>query len=89
MESDSLKNVLESSDTKKIVDKLYCERWDQHFKYLRRMKKQAKSTLGLAGMLWNEVIGTKLLVDTLETLTSQYLELGTKNKWRMYSPFFG
>lgn len=58
MESDSLKNVQKRSDTKKTVDELYCE-GEQHFKYLRGMKKQAKSTLRLAGMLWNELAGTK------------------------------
>lgn len=42
------------------------------------MKKQAESTLGLAGMLWNELAATKLLVDTSDILTSQYSELGTK-----------
>lgn len=44
------------------------------------MKKQAKSTLRLAGILWNELVGTSSKVDTSETFTSQYLELETKNK---------
>jgi len=40
------------------------------------MKNQVKRSL--AGMLWNELAAARLLLYTLETLTSQYPDLRTK-----------